>query len=163
MSTENRCAIGEGTNWFGKGRGLAVKKIGKLRTLVADPSMNFIDGKLRRANQANRGAHHTPVVLSARQKHPTGSAGPGHLDNALVQPAKNLVSPCRGHSLVVRIQRVVGRDEPMLGGQDHHERRSAALNVSTVGLVHHALVELQGRGANRRFFPGAGEDQKRRS
>ncbi|GAA0188997.1 hypothetical protein GCM10009080_56980 [Cupriavidus pauculus] len=78
-----RLPVRVATNLVCEGGRLAFEKIGKLRTLITDPSVNFIDGKLRLANHANRGTHHTPVVLSARQKHPAGSAGPGHLDGVM--------------------------------------------------------------------------------
>ncbi|SDP77704.1 hypothetical protein SAMN04488595_12233 [Ralstonia sp. 25mfcol4.1] len=150
MSAEDRCAIWEGTNWFGKGRGLAVKKIGKLGALVADPSTDFADGKPRRADHANRSAHHTPVVLSARQKHPTGSARPSHLVHALMQPPPESRQPVQMSS--------AGRKGPA----PRRGRRTHAWRTRSRRPAPRRIERERGRSGTSRLGRAAGQERGRR-
>lgn len=78
------------------------------------------------------------------------------------EEAADLVSPCRCHQLVVRVQRLVGGRRTYVWRRRSIGRRSAALNVSTIGLIHTAPLELHGKEAGGGIFSGARENEQRR-
>jgi hypothetical protein len=124
----------------------------ELRALVADAAGRLSDRYVGRHHAEfnaplDRRAHYAPVCLAAGEKDRAHVRGP--FDRVEIrQLGEHFVGARLGHTLLVRLGDLIGRQKPMLRRQDHDGRPRLG-RVGAKGRIHDALVKIE-RGRRRR-------------